>query len=321
MKKISILLFLLLSINSCGPQESNTHVEINTSSIVGGELVEKDEFKAVVALVRNGDFHCSGVLIAEDVVLTAAHCLGGFAAESIRVYVGDGEKRPALRAFLRGQHEVERVIFHPSLKWNERRGFVNFGDYNANDVGLVFLKEPITDVEPLKILENLSVVKNYLKKGQTTTVVGYGYDGEDKPVFTNVTPEYGLKRKVDIMIKNFNNHEVDIRDDGKDSCYIDSGGPALVNVDGEYQVLALVSGSNGLCGENEFPVYYSLVFDSICWIAKETDMKFTDLFRNCDRYQLIQNKCEELPPKPAAQCASNLSELIFETQILDLHSL
>jgi len=310
---------MILALHSCGPKENQTTSIIEKPiTIVGGGLVQKNKIDAVVALVRNGDFHCSGVLIASDIVLTAAHCLGGFEAPSFRVYVGPGFKKPEDRTFVRGQYEVKKISYHPSLEWNDRHGFLNFGHYNANDVGLVFLERNIEDVKPIKILNNLNSIKTILKRDQITTIVGYGYIGEDRPFSSTVfLNEYGLKRKVDISIKGFNNHEVDIRDEGKDSCYVDSGGPALVNVDGEYQILGLVSGSNGLCGENEFPVYYSLVFDSICWMAKETGVEFEDTYRNCDRTQLIKNKCEDLPLKTASKCAADLSELIFETQILD----
>lgn len=317
--KINQLIFLtiLLVLSACNSSDKTSLVKFSSQNIIGGELVYGEEFTNVVALIKGGDFHCSGVLISEDIVLTAAHCLAEVKPDALSVYVGQGIDRPKDNTYLRGQYAVYKTAVHPSLKIKNRRGIINLDDYNANDVGLVFLEEKILDITPARIVSQLEMVKRKLKVGKETTVVGYGYTSEevfDGPRFMK-KPDYGLKRKVDLTIKGYNNHEVDIRDEGKDSCYIDSGGPALVKMGDEYQVFALVSGSNGKCAENEFPVYYSLVFDSICWIAFETGLEFDDVKHNCDRNYLIEQKCRDLPKNEAKNCAKTLSDLIFESQI------
>lgn len=312
MIKLIILFSLILS--GC-QYEAASKLSIGEQFIVGGELVSKNELSSVVALVKAGDFHCSGVLIAPQIVLTAAHCLVDVQIESLSVYVGNGYNKPADRTFVRGQYEISKMLIHPKLVHVEGLGLRNLGEYNANDVGLVFLEKSILNVTPSKVLTDLHILRQKLYTKVETTVVGFGYTAEED--VTNASfkkPDYGLKRKVNIPIVSFDNHEVDIRGEGVDSCYIDSGGPVFVEHEGERFVLALVSGSNGFCAENHFPVYYSLVFDSICWIASETGLEFEDIANNCDRNQNIINKCDDLPPHLASVCAKDMSDLIFSTQ-------
>lgn len=313
MFKLLILFSLIFSACQYGPTVSEFSSEAN--SIVGGEPTSKAEYSSVVALVRNGDFHCSGVLISKDIVLTAAHCLVDVEISGLSIYFGNGVNKPSDRTFVRGQYHIARALIHPNLEYVEGLGLRNLGDYNANDVGIIFLEKPVLEYKPYNVLTSLKKLKDVLYEKVQTKVVGFGYTSEEDLSDSQFKkPDYGLKRKVDISIQNFDNHEVDIRDEGKDSCYIDSGGPVFVNVDGQEVVLALVSGSNGHCAENHFPVYYSLVFDSVCWIAKETGLEFEDLDDNCSRNQLIESKCEEFGREIAKTCAKNMSAVFFETQ-------
>lgn len=313
MKKLMLIFSLLISSCQYLAKDKDQQLEVAQNSIVGGEVVSKNSHQEVVAFIRDGDFHCTGVLIAPTIVLTAAHCLVDVSVPELSVYVGNGYDKPSDKTFVRGKYKISKMLIHPNLEYVEGLGLRNLGDYNANDVGIVFLETQINNVKPSKLLTNLSQLKEVLYSKSMTTVVGFGYTSEDGDSDTSFKkPDYGLKRQVDISIKEFDNHEVDIRDEGRDSCYIDSGGPVFVDRDGESVVLALVSGSNGFCAENQFPVYYSMVFDSICWIAQETGLEFEGLEENCNRSSIIASKCGELSGDLAKECARDLSAFIFE---------
>ncbi|MCK0142886.1 serine protease [Aliiroseovarius sp. F20344] len=118
-------------------------------------------FEAVGRLDMSGGF-CSGVLIASDMVLTAAHCLeDAVAAGSL-----DGLR---FRAGLRdGKHvaasAAKRIVMHPSYDTGPNPDFRNI----RYDIGLVELAAPIsTAVAAPFAVEALS------RKEQDLSVVSY----------------------------------------------------------------------------------------------------------------------------------------------------
>ena len=77
------------------------------SPIVGGEPVVGDEWRSTVVLDLGVDL-CSGTLISERVVLTAAHCLQSMPpAELLQVKLGNTRADPELSL------PVERYALHP----------------------------------------------------------------------------------------------------------------------------------------------------------------------------------------------------------------
>jgi secreted trypsin-like serine protease len=49
----------------------------NTGRIIGGNLATSGQFKYQVAVLTDGNRFCGGSLIADNVVLTAGHCVDG----------------------------------------------------------------------------------------------------------------------------------------------------------------------------------------------------------------------------------------------------
>src|SRR4051812_12138899 len=88
------LLILTLIISACSPQSSSTlSVSDSQSGVISGAHAKKSDAisSAVVGLEMPGG-HCTGVLIASDVVLTAAHCArGGMNSAVARLAVSDQE--------------------------------------------------------------------------------------------------------------------------------------------------------------------------------------------------------------------------------------
>lgn len=121
---------------------------------------------------------CSGTLVREDVVLTAAHCTDflvdegpdGFGPNDLRISFdpeGDGP-----------YYTVASIVVHPD--WFTAPACIGNSKHRclappAEDIALVFLDDPVVGVTPAPIagegyLDELDL------KSETFTVVGYGID-------------------------------------------------------------------------------------------------------------------------------------------------
>jgi hypothetical protein len=138
--------------------------------------------------------HCTGVLIAPDVLLTAAHCVCGPAQ-----YLQDN---PAMHAWVTFDSDVTAVHsgctspaacpdamevpagnihIHPGFACEHKNSFGASDESRVADLAVIVLPRPVDGVTPaslpaLGLLESLQA-QNGLQ-GQTFTVVGYGWQNE-----------------------------------------------------------------------------------------------------------------------------------------------
>lgn len=132
--------------------------------IIGGSERPADTPPWMVALIRTSDTEipirrrqfCGGVLLSDQWVLTAAHCVLRSTVANTRVIIGEGD----IEASTAQQLALSQIVAHPNYN---PKTFVN-------DVALLKLAEP-TDLEPVTVLAEplkLNLV------GQSATVYGWG---------------------------------------------------------------------------------------------------------------------------------------------------
>jgi hypothetical protein len=222
------------------------------AALVGGAPPVTGTHAAVMIVGSRGN-SCTGIAIARDLVLTAAHCVPPGADYKLVEF--DAQRRPTLR-------DTERVLRHPQFSQ------ANFERHRATaDVALLRLAAPRA-VSPAPVHgERLKVAP-----GDRLTVVGYGLAerGNGK--------SGGTLRRADLVVTGQpGNLQIRLMDAaarntraGLGACTGDSGAPVLAEIGGRPRVIGVVSwstgpadseGCGGLTGVTPLSLYYP-------WIAE-----------------------------------------------------
>ncbi len=197
----------------------------HASPIVGGEEVEASDYysQTTVALLTRtarGGSICTASIIADDLLVTAAHCVSdifgrALSASSHRI-IFNADVDHASDSDVR---LVDGVKVNPNYKGSAGSG------KDQSDIAIVHFVGGIPSGFKIASLLPTSLK---LKKGQTVTLAGYGVT-----TMENGGDGAGVLRKVDTKIATpaFGKTEVLIdQRGGHGACHGDSGGPASVTV-------------------------------------------------------------------------------------------
>ena len=224
------------------PQEPDEPVreDAGVSRVVNGNVTS--DWPATAALMEQGEAFCTGTLIRENVVLTAAHCLE-FGAPAA-VYFGD---QPGVG----GENvAVSFSIMHPSYAASDT------GDAYF-DIGLVFL-DGTASPEPLPVAN----IPGDALLGASILYVGFGA--------SQGTGGEGFKKEATARVTELEADVLVVQPDNGSACYGDSGGPVLhLTAGGTAEVVGVVSfGYTDDCmdlgGNTRTDMY-------VDWIAAEAD--------------------------------------------------
>ena len=206
---------------------------------------------------------CGGSLIADDVVITAAHCVDTLEADEVQVAVG---YLTLSSIASRDRQDVIEVIVHP--EWDT--------DTNENDIALLILADGSenTDVDKVALVDDTTDVNagvdvralgwgeletsNYPDSLRTVDLDISASPGENCQSYGGAYDPVSMLCATATSGANF-----------KDTCYGDSGGPLFTTTGSGYRLVGLTSWGYE-CGLEDYPGIYTRVSTYLDWISEET---------------------------------------------------
>ncbi|CAH2095592.1 unnamed protein product [Euphydryas editha] len=257
----------IVDINDCGQREDEG------GRIVGGTEAKSGAWPWMAAIYLHGtkrrEFWCGGTLVGKRHVLTAAHCTRDskqrpFPARQFSVRLGDVD--------LSRDDEPSRPVTLRVAAVRAHDQFSRVGYYN--DIAVLILAE---NVQKSKYVIPICLPRGELSRkqfdGSVATVVGWGttrYAGSES------------SRQLEARLPVWRNEDCDrayfqpITDSflcagyprgGVDACQGDSGGPLMLQANGRWTQIGVVSFGNK-CGEPGYPGVYTRVTHYLSWLQQ-----------------------------------------------------
>lgn len=258
LKTIQLVLnFLPFLLIACEPnvRQSSDNRELEADyGIIGGQDVSRSDelMRSTVGLVmmsRGSQSICTGSIVADNIVLTAAHCMVGVDG-AVVTYGADIETAIVDKKY----YPVLEVYIHPSYDPE--------ADKNSNDIALVKFDGNLPgDNSKVTLLGNTSLLKN----GMLATLTGYGASIEADGKFSGSS----ILRKVQVPLADSQFSQTEIQFSsagGSGACHGDSGGPAYATIDGELVVIGVTSRTTDLKGGCQKDSIYTNVAPFKAWI-------------------------------------------------------
>jgi secreted trypsin-like serine protease len=234
MRSPLIPLFAVATLVGCGPTMMKPEgVDPDQLYIFHGSPTSEPYQEATVSIHKTSqwgvtDPFCTGTLISDRWILTAAHCTPGLRASETVVHFGPNARQinPAKL------HTVRQVIANPA--------------YNAqqitNDVALLELTSPVTHTAPVMPLP-ASIGLTSADTGKSIDLAGFGFQENNA---------YAQRMHVEVPLAQVRSTQIEY-DQGNGwsgtggACNGDSGGPAFFERNGQIYVAGITSYGDANC--------------------------------------------------------------------------
>jgi len=227
--RVPFAVLALAALSACSSSDSAPAFGQTQLPILRGQLDR--EHPQVMLLANEAGFLCSGTLIDvlghNGFLLTAAHCVTDEEEGATRlpaeefVVIAGNDFLNSTSAFA-----VDAIEVHPGYD----------GRFAEDDVAIVRIE--LGDVTPPPVIAPLFAQEDTLRVNDRLLLVGYGQ--------TERAEENSVRRHVARDIDSLDGDVIAYsQEDGTGACFGDSGGPALVTLQGQERVAAVISGGVG----------------------------------------------------------------------------
>ena len=198
-----------------GPQATSTFT-FDKKFIVNGAACSNASTSPVIKILNQGSQHCTGVLILDDTVLTAAHCVENInCANILRVENADGSQ----------SSNVSSCTAHSGYSQNNNTA-------QKNDLALLFLSSAFQGITNVKV----NTLATTAVAGDLAAFAGYGIDENNndvlKATFNNIS-----NVKTEVISTLYTQGDTN----QGTTCSGDSGGPLFIHKNGQWRTQGTLS--------------------------------------------------------------------------------
>jgi len=239
--------------------------------------------KEVVDELNNEEVHvylCGASLLAEQVVLTAGHCVNGTETEKLVIRCGEWDTQNEDETLPHQERQVSKIVRHPDLDVENHH----------NNFALLFVGEKF------EIMDHISPIclpQPNRPPTDSEFCVSHGW-GKDK--FGSSGRYQEILKEVVIPVISNERCQKDLREntrlgpffeldssfmcaggvEGIDTCKGDGGSPLVCKRrNGPWYQAGIVSWGIG-CGDKDIPAVYASVATVSCWIDEEVSSFYQD---------------------------------------------